>query len=78
MKIEFNAYFAVSLILVFIAENGLRAYSLTDVKNLKDELFNNTQYDRKIRPTLDQTKATEAGFLPYYMYCHQIIKKRYK
>ena len=33
--------------------------SLSDVKKLKKELFTDSGYDRKIRPSLNQTTPTE-------------------
>ena len=33
--------------------------SLSDVKKLKKELFTDSGYDRKIRPSLNQTSQTE-------------------
>ena len=57
-----NTFFTIALILDIITEHVVGGYSLTDVKKLKKVLLNDTEYDRKIRPTLDQTKPTEVCF----------------
>ena len=59
--------FAVVLILDMITELGVSAYSLTDIKTLKKELLTDTVYDRKIRPTLDQTKPTEVCYFLFVL-----------
>ena len=67
-------FFTIALILDIITEHRVGAYSLTDVKKLKKLLLNDTEYDRKIRPTLDQTKPTEVSFhYQHLFYSNQIL-----
>ena len=53
-----NVKFCVTLISTFMIIRAM-GYSLSDVKRLKKELLNDTNYDKSLRPSLNQTKPTE-------------------
>lgn len=54
--------FLVSLALTGIAE----CHNISDIRALRKHLFENTGYDRRMRPAVNQSEPTEVG--GYYLY----------
>ena len=61
-----NFIIVVSILIGHNLVKVSRAYNVSDIQALREYLFENSSYDRRVRPAINQSEFTKVSFKPIH------------